>query len=161
VFTCFIWVDLVLLVSSLLMWVKLRSPNTVIIIHIVSKLLRKFRKMSLIRRTACAHAQLSGCSSTTNAYSETRQMAVCYQNLTLGAISSRSALSLLVGALFNKFGLFMDTPCIFSFRRRIQTGCGTDPLSNTVGSRVCYRGRVSDHGVSASVKTSAIWLHVT
>ena len=37
-------------------------------------------------------------------------MAVCCQNLTLGAISSRSALSMLVGALFKKFGLFLNTP---------------------------------------------------
>jgi hypothetical protein len=29
-------------------------------------------------------------------------MAVCFQNLTLGALSSRSALSLLIGALFKK-----------------------------------------------------------
>jgi hypothetical protein len=34
------------------------------------------------------------------------QMAVCYQNLMLGALSSRIMLSLLVGALFKKFGLF-------------------------------------------------------
>jgi hypothetical protein len=33
-------------------------------------------------------------------------MAVCCQNLPLGALSSRSAPSLLVGALFKKFGLF-------------------------------------------------------
>jgi len=56
--------------------------------------------LSLIRRTACARAQYSGCSSTTNAHSETGQMAVCCQNLTLGALSSRSALTMLVGALF-------------------------------------------------------------
>jgi hypothetical protein len=36
-------------------------------------------------------------------------MAVCFQNLTLGALSSRSALSVLVGALFKKFGLFLNT----------------------------------------------------
>jgi hypothetical protein len=36
-------------------------------------------------------------------------MAVCCQNLTLGAFSSRSALSLLVGALFKMFGLFLNT----------------------------------------------------
>jgi hypothetical protein len=35
----------------------------------------------------------------------------CYQNLTLGALSSRIALSLLVGALFKKFGLPLNTPC--------------------------------------------------
>jgi len=63
----------------------------------------------LIRRTACARAQSSGCSSTTNAYSETGQMAVCCQNLPLGALSRRSAPSLLVGALFKKFSLFLNT----------------------------------------------------
>jgi hypothetical protein len=68
--------------------------------------------MSLIRRTACARAQFSGCSSTTNAHSEKGQMAVCCQNLTLGALSSRSALSVLVGALLKNFGLFCNTPCI-------------------------------------------------
>jgi hypothetical protein len=35
-------------------------------------------------------------------------MAVCCQNLMLGALSSRSAFSLLVGALFKKFGLFLN-----------------------------------------------------
>jgi hypothetical protein len=45
----------------------------------------------------------------TNAHSETGQMAVCFQNLTLGARSSHSALSVLVGALFKKFGLFLNT----------------------------------------------------
>jgi hypothetical protein len=64
--------------------------------------------LSLIRRTACARAQFSGCSSTTNAHSETGQIAVCCQNLTLGALSSRSALSVLFGALFKKFGLFFE-----------------------------------------------------
>jgi hypothetical protein len=65
--------------------------------------------LSLIRRTACARAQFSGGSSMTNA-SKTGQMAVCCQNLTLGALSSHSALSVLVGALFKKFGLFLNTP---------------------------------------------------
>jgi ABC-type molybdate transport system permease subunit len=36
-------------------------------------------------------------------------MAVCCQNLTLGALGSRSALSMLVGALFKKVGLFLNT----------------------------------------------------
>jgi hypothetical protein len=31
----------------------------------------------------------------------------------LGALSSRSALSVLVGALFKKYGLFLNTPRIF------------------------------------------------
>jgi hypothetical protein len=35
-------------------------------------------------------------------------MAVCCQNLTLDALS-RSAFSVLVGALFKKFGLFLNT----------------------------------------------------
>jgi hypothetical protein len=39
-------------------------------------------------------------------------MAVCCQNLTLGALSSRSALSVLVGALFKKFSLVSNTPRI-------------------------------------------------
>ena len=46
----------------------------------------------------------------TNAHSETGQMAVCCRSLTLGALSSLSALSLPVGALFKKFGPFMITP---------------------------------------------------
>ena len=50
--------------------------------------------------TACARAQFSWCSSTTNAHSETGQMALCSQNLPLGALSSRSAPAVLVGALF-------------------------------------------------------------
>jgi hypothetical protein len=60
-----------------------------------------------VGRTACARdAQFSACSSTTNAHSETGQMAVCCQNLPLGALSSRNAPSLLVGELFKKFRLF-------------------------------------------------------
>jgi len=39
-------------------------------------------------------------------------MAVCCQNLTLGALSSRSALSVMVGVLFKKFGPFLNTPLI-------------------------------------------------
>jgi hypothetical protein len=58
---------------------------------------------------ACARAQFSGCSLTTNAHSKTGQMAVCCQNLPLGALSSRNAPSVLVGALFKKFGLFLNT----------------------------------------------------
>jgi hypothetical protein len=51
-----------------------------------------------------------GCSLTTNAYSETGQMAVCCQNLTLSVLSSCSVLSMLVGALFKQFGFFFNTP---------------------------------------------------
>jgi hypothetical protein len=64
--------------------------------------------LSLIRRKACARAQFSRCCSTTNANSETGQMAVCCQNLTLGALSSRSALSVPVGAIFKKVSLFLN-----------------------------------------------------
>jgi hypothetical protein len=35
-------------------------------------------------------------------------MEVCCQNLPLGALSSRSAPSMMVGALFKKFGLFFE-----------------------------------------------------
>jgi hypothetical protein len=35
-------------------------------------------------------------------------MAVCCQNLTLGALTSRIALSMLVGALFRKLGHFFN-----------------------------------------------------
>ena len=62
--------------------------------------------LSLIRRTACARAKFSGYSSTTSAYSETGQMAFCCQNLPLGALSSRSAPSMLVGALFKSSVFF-------------------------------------------------------
>jgi 5-formaminoimidazole-4-carboxamide-1-beta-D-ribofuranosyl 5'-monophosphate synthetase len=62
-----------------------------------------------LQRTAYARAQFSGSSSTTNSHSETGQIAVCCQNLTLGALSSRSALSVLVGAQFKKFRLFLNT----------------------------------------------------
>ena len=41
------------------------------------------------------------------------QMAVCCQNLTLGVLSSRSAPSMLVGALYKKFGLFLNTPRVY------------------------------------------------
>jgi hypothetical protein len=35
-------------------------------------------------------------------------MAACCQNMTLGALSSRSVLSVLVGGLFKKLGLFLN-----------------------------------------------------
>jgi hypothetical protein len=48
----------------------------------------------------------------TNAYIEMGQMAVYGQNLMLGALSSHIALSVLIGVLFKKFGLFLNTPHI-------------------------------------------------
>ena len=74
----------------------------------------------LIRRTACARSQFSGRSSTTNAHSETGKMQVCCQNLPLGVLSSRSAPSMLVGALFEKFGLALNTGVDLSYIK-IQT----------------------------------------
>jgi hypothetical protein len=56
----------------------------------------------------------------TNAYNLMGQMAVCCQNLMLGALSSCSELSVLVGALFKKFGLFLNTPGMFSWHRQEQ-----------------------------------------
>ena len=53
---------------------------------------------------------VSGCSSTTNAHSENGKMAVYCEDMTLGALSSCSAPPLLVGALFKKFSLFLNTP---------------------------------------------------
>jgi hypothetical protein len=44
----------------------------------------------------------------TNAHSETGQMAVCCQNLPLGALYNRSAPSMLVGELFEKFSLSFE-----------------------------------------------------
>jgi hypothetical protein len=72
----------------------------------------------VIRRTACARAQFSGCSLTTNAHSKTGQMAVCCQNLSLNALSSRSTLSLLVGALFKKLGVWTEWYMWISLRKR-------------------------------------------
>jgi len=72
--------------------------------------------LSLIRRTAGARSQFSGCSSTINVHSEVGQMAVCCQILKLDALSSRSALSVLVNALFNKFGMFLNTSYMLRFK---------------------------------------------
>jgi hypothetical protein len=38
------------------------------------------------------------------------QMAVCSQNVTLNVLSSRSTLSLLIGALFEKLSRFLNIP---------------------------------------------------
>jgi hypothetical protein len=75
---------------------------------------RKYKgKIRRVRLTIVAVQKArSTSSSTTNAHSETGQMAVCCQNLTLGALSSCSALSVLVSAPFKKFDLFLNTPRI-------------------------------------------------
>jgi len=54
--------------------------------------------MSISRRATSAELHLC-----------TGQMAVCCQNLPLGALSSHCASSMLVGKLFKKFGLFLKT----------------------------------------------------
>jgi len=57
-------------------------------------------------------------------------MAICYRNLTLDALSSRSALAVLVGALFKKFGLFLNTPCnACSVTLQIRLLCGCHACS--------------------------------
>jgi hypothetical protein len=66
--------------------------------------------LSLTRRTACTHAQFSRRSSTTNVYSQTGQMEVCCQTLTLGELRSHSVLCFLIGALFKTFCPFLNTP---------------------------------------------------
>jgi hypothetical protein len=64
--------------------------------------------LSLIQWKDCARAKFNGYSSMTNDHSETGQMAVCCQNLTLGVLSSCSALSVLDDTLFKLFGLFLN-----------------------------------------------------
>jgi hypothetical protein len=66
----------------------------------------------------------------TNAHSEMGQMAVCFQNLTLSALNSRSALSVLVGALLKKFGLFLNTPRLSQSMVQAQVFLGF-PLSKS------------------------------
>jgi hypothetical protein len=68
-------------------------------------------------------------------------MAVCCQNLTPGVFSSHSALSLMVGALFKKFDLFLNTPCIFGVRWNVRL-LGRSPL--------CAANRVSHSNISVS-----------
>jgi len=63
----------------------------------------------------------SGCSSTTSTHSEKGQMVVCCQNLTLGALSSSSAFSVLAGALFNKFGIFLNMLRIFLAQIKVES----------------------------------------
>jgi hypothetical protein len=75
--------------------------------------MRRVSAKFVIWQTACARAEFSGCSSMSDAHSETGQMAVCYQNLTLDVLSSRSALSVLVGTLFKKFSLFLNTVVLY------------------------------------------------
>ena len=65
-------------------------------------------------------------------------MAVCRKNLPLGTLSSRNAPSVLVGALFKKIGLFLNTPRICEVkhetqkRYEIQTLSGADTDSHNL-----------------------------
>jgi hypothetical protein len=56
-------------------------------------------------------------------------MAVCCQNLMLGALSSRSALSVLVGSLFKKFCLFLNTPRMHILRNKELAKLGDPQIS--------------------------------
>jgi len=49
-------------------------------------------------------------------------MAVCCQTLTLDALMCRSALFVLVGALFKKFSLFLNTPRMVVCTANIKSG---------------------------------------
>jgi hypothetical protein len=57
-----------------------------------------------------ARSSLIAFSRTSSAVWKRHPFKVCCQSVTLGALSSRSALSVLVGALFKKFGLSLNTP---------------------------------------------------
>jgi hypothetical protein len=58
------------------------------------------------------------------------QMAVCCQNLTLGELSSRSALSVLFGALFKTFGVFLNTSRMWGLEVGLYTTL-TSPIDGT------------------------------
>jgi hypothetical protein len=63
--------------------------------------------MKIITIIVYKRTQFSGCSQTINANSETVHTAFVVKILALGAFCSSSALFLLVGELFKKFGLFL------------------------------------------------------
>ena len=60
------------------------------------------------------------------------KLAFCCQNLTLGALSSCSAQSLLVGALFKKFGLFFNMPYMSTCMVHPGTRSSTYQTASTV-----------------------------
>ena len=104
--------------------------------------------VGLIKRTASARPQFRGCSSTTNAHNETGQMSVCCQNLPLGALSSRSALSMLFSALFKKFGLFLNTG--------VCLGTIMVPLTEEINSTEFFRPHRDLIGQSPASKS--VWI---
>jgi hypothetical protein len=55
-------------------------------------------------------------------------MAICCQKLTLCALSSRSALSVLVGAPFKKFGLFLNAPRTSPSSYKLTTATDTERI---------------------------------
>jgi len=93
---------------SSLRYTRKRIP-TLVSFNIVKYRVSKSPSALVEIRLYPAEAHFSGCSSTTNAHSETGQMEVFCQNLPLGALSSRSAPSFPVGELFKKFGLYLNT----------------------------------------------------
>ena len=62
-----------------------------------------------VQASSCAQRPSDALKLPGTADSETGQMAVCCQNLPVRALSSRSAVTVLVGALFQKFDLFLNT----------------------------------------------------
>ena len=76
-------------------------------------------------------------------------MAVCCQNLPLGALSSRSAPSVLVGALFKKFGLFLNTR---RFRKMLKEYCA--PSQKVLSRKHSNNGGNVGNGVSPVEETT-------
>jgi hypothetical protein len=78
----------------------------------------------------------------TNAHNETGQMAVCCQNLPLGALSSRSTPSVLVGKLFKKLSFFehaeIQENAIRELRHHRKSVPGSIPtMEETLGTVYC------------------------
>ena len=115
--------------------------------------------LSLNRRTACARTQFSRCSSTTNAHSEMGQMAVSSQNVMLVVLSSHSMLSVLVGALFKKFGLFLNTPRILYIPHIMLRKLKEGNLSAQGGEK-CVGSYRPSHG-KLQLQHYMIYFHVT
>ena len=66
-------------------------------------------------------------------------MTVCCQNLTLGALSRRSALSMLDGALFKKFGLFLNTTSIPLLQLWAFVACSRVTFTFTFTCQLCAK----------------------
>ena len=90
-------------------------------------------------------------------------MAVCCQNLRLGALSSRRAPSLLVGALFKKFCLFLNTPRmtqqILSVQKHLSRTIHASEISNCSGGRCIWDWCISL--TSSGIKLCAFFLRLS